>query len=62
MSLPELAIRRSVSVYIACAVAILLGGISFVRLPIDLMPDIEMPRISVNTRDRKSTRLNSSHT
>ncbi|MSO20108.1 MAG: efflux RND transporter permease subunit [Acidobacteria bacterium] len=50
MSLPELAIRRSVSVYIACAVAILLGGISFVNLPIDLMPDIEMPRISVNTR------------
>ena len=50
MSLPELAIRRSVSVYIACAVAILLGGISFLNLPIDLMPDIEMPRISVNTR------------
>ena len=50
MSLPELAIRRSVSVYIACAIAILLGAISFERLPIDLMPDIEIPRISVNTR------------
>ncbi|MBI4478442.1 MAG: efflux RND transporter permease subunit [Acidobacteria bacterium] len=50
MSLPELAIRRSVSVYIACALAILLGAISFQRLPIDLMPDIEIPRISVNTR------------
>jgi hydrophobic/amphiphilic exporter-1 (mainly G- bacteria), HAE1 family len=49
MSLPELAIRRSVSVYIACALAILLGAISFERLPIDLMPDIEIPRISVST-------------
>ena len=50
MSLSELAIRRSVSVYIACAIAILLGTISFVRLPVDLMPNIEIPRISVNTR------------
>ncbi|MBI3933339.1 MAG: efflux RND transporter permease subunit, partial [Acidobacteria bacterium] len=50
MSLPELAIRRSVTVYICCAIAILLGAISFERLPIDLMPDIEIPRISVNTR------------
>lgn len=49
MSLPELAIRRSVSVYIACALAILLGAISFERLPIDLLPDIEFPRISVST-------------
>jgi len=50
MSLPEIAIRRSVTVYICCAIAILLGTISFERLPIDLMPDIEIPRISVNTR------------
>ena len=50
MSLAELAIRRSVSVYIACAIAILLGTISFVRLPVDLMPAIEIPRMSVNTR------------
>src|SRR5688572_12669511 len=50
MSLPELAIRRSVSVYIGCAIAILLGAISFRELPIDLMPNIEIPRINVNTR------------
>ena len=50
MSLPELAIRRSVSVYICCAIAILLGSISFRELPIDLMPNIEIPRINVNTR------------
>ncbi|MBI4460164.1 MAG: efflux RND transporter permease subunit, partial [Acidobacteria bacterium] len=50
MSLPDLAIRRSVTVYIACAMVILLGAISFQRLPIDLMPDIEYPRITVMTR------------
>src|SRR3970040_2803265 len=50
MSLRQLAIPRSTPVYIACALAILLGAISFQRLPIDLMPDIEIPRISVNTR------------
>ncbi len=49
MSIPGFAIRRSVTIYMACAVAILLGAISFERLPVDLMPDIEYPRISVNT-------------
>ena len=49
MSLPDLAIRRSVTIYICCALVVLLGAISFQRLPIDLMPDIEFPRITVNT-------------
>ena len=50
MSIPDFAIRRSVTIYIACAIVILLGAISFQRLPIDLMPDIEFPRITVMTR------------
>ena len=50
MSLPDFAIRRSVTIYIACAIVVLLGAISFQRLPIDLMPDIEFPRITVVTR------------
>ncbi|MBI3894405.1 MAG: efflux RND transporter permease subunit [Acidobacteria bacterium] len=50
MSLPDIAIRRSVTIYIACAMVILLGAISLNRLPIDLMPDIEFPRVTVNTR------------
>ena len=49
MSLPNFAIRRPVTVYIACAMAILLGAISFQRLPVDLLPDIEIPRITVAT-------------
>ena len=50
MSIPDFAIRRSVTIYIACAIVVLLGVISFERLPIDLMPDIEFPRITVMTR------------
>jgi len=49
MSLPNFAIRRPVTVYIACAMAILLGVVSFQRLPVDLLPDIEIPRLTVMT-------------
>ena len=38
MSLPEFSIRRPVTVLMACLVLILLGGISFVEIPVDLMP------------------------
>ena len=47
MSLPEFSIRRPVTVLMASLVAILLGGISFVRLPVDLMPEVEYPTLSV---------------
>ena len=30
------------------AIVVLLGGISLVRLPVDLMPDISQPTITVN--------------
>ena len=43
MNIPAFAIRRSVTIYMSCAVAILLGGISFERLPVDLMPDNRIP-------------------
>ncbi|MBS1829861.1 MAG: efflux RND transporter permease subunit [Acidobacteria bacterium] len=47
MSLPEFSIRRPVTVFMCTLIAILLGGIAFVRLPVDLMPDIVYPTISV---------------
>lgn len=47
MNLPAGSIRRPITVLMATLVAILLGGVSFLRLPIDLMPDIEYPTISV---------------
>ncbi len=47
MSLPEFSIRRPVTVLMCTLIAILLGGIAFVRLPVDLMPDMVYPTISV---------------
>ena len=49
MSLPQFAIRRPITIYMMTAVAVLLGGIAFMRLPVDLMPDIEYPTITVAT-------------
>ena len=48
MSLPEFSIHRPVTVLMACTVAILLGLIAFVEIPVDLMPETEYPTISVN--------------
>jgi HAE1 family hydrophobic/amphiphilic exporter-1 len=47
MNLPEKSIRRPVTVLMVTLIAILLGAISFARLPIDLMPEIVYPTISV---------------
>lgn len=47
MSLPEFSIRRPVTILMCSLVAILLGAISFVRLPVDLMPEITYPTLSV---------------
>ncbi|HSF14313.1 MAG TPA: efflux RND transporter permease subunit [Vicinamibacteria bacterium] len=49
MNLPRFAIRRPITVTMVCSVAILLGGISFTLLPVDLMPDVEFPTITVVT-------------
>jgi HAE1 family hydrophobic/amphiphilic exporter-1 len=49
MSLPAFSIRRPITVYMITSVAILLGVISFWKLPVDLMPDIEFPTITVAT-------------
>ncbi|HXV64860.1 MAG TPA: efflux RND transporter permease subunit [Vicinamibacteria bacterium] len=49
MNLPRFAIRRPITVAMVCSVAILLGGISFTLLPVDLMPDVEFPTITVVT-------------
>ncbi len=50
MNLPEFSIRRPVTVLMGCLIAILLGGIAFVKLPVDLMPDIVYPTISVRAQ------------
>jgi hydrophobic/amphiphilic exporter-1 (mainly G- bacteria), HAE1 family len=47
MSIPRLAIERPVTMFMISGVIILLGAISLTRLPVDLMPDTQMPTISV---------------
>jgi hydrophobic/amphiphilic exporter-1 (mainly G- bacteria), HAE1 family len=47
MSIPRFAIERPVMMTMISAIVILLGGISLTRLPVDLLPDISQPTISV---------------
>jgi HAE1 family hydrophobic/amphiphilic exporter-1 len=47
MSIPRLAIERPVTMFMISAVIVLLGGISLFRLPVDLMPDVTYPSITV---------------
>jgi hydrophobic/amphiphilic exporter-1 (mainly G- bacteria), HAE1 family len=47
MSIPRLAIERPVTMFMISAVVVLLGGISLFRLPVDLMPDVTYPSITV---------------
>ncbi len=47
MNLPDFAIRRPVTTLMVTLVAVLLGGIAFVKIPVDLMPEIVFPTLSV---------------
>ena len=47
MSIPRLAIHRPVTMFMLSGVIILLGTISLMRLPVDLMPDVTYPSITV---------------
>ncbi|TVR51736.1 MAG: efflux RND transporter permease subunit, partial [Gemmatimonadales bacterium] len=49
MSLSRLAVRRPVAVAMFFLAVVLLGVISFTRLPIDLLPDVSYPRLVVYT-------------
>src|SRR5688572_9771931 len=47
MSIPRIAIHRPVTMFMISAVIVLLGAISLLRLPVDLMPDVTFPSITV---------------
>ncbi len=47
MSLQRIAIHRPVTMFMICGVIVLLGAISLTRLPVDLMPDVEYPSLSI---------------
>ncbi|HXE81138.1 MAG TPA: efflux RND transporter permease subunit [Vicinamibacterales bacterium] len=47
MSIPRLAIARPITMFMIATVVLLLGGVSLLRLPVDLMPDLSLPSITV---------------
>src|SRR3954469_3806468 len=47
MTIPRLAIHRPVTMFMLSAVIVLLGAISLTKLPVDLMPDVTYPSITV---------------
>src|SRR5688572_29878559 len=47
MSIPRLAIERPVTMFMLSGVIILIGAVSLARLPVDLMPDVSFPSITV---------------
>lgn len=49
MSIPSTSTDRPVAVWMLFLAIVLLGGISFARLPIDLLPDVSYPRLVVYT-------------
>lgn len=49
MSLPTLATRRPIAVLMVVCIVLVLGGFSFVNLPVDLLPEMQFPIIAVYT-------------
>ncbi|MEX0893023.1 MAG: efflux RND transporter permease subunit [Gemmatimonadota bacterium] len=49
MSLPRISIGRPVAVAMLFVAVAILGGLSFTRLPVDLLPDVAYPRLVVYT-------------
>jgi hydrophobic/amphiphilic exporter-1 (mainly G- bacteria), HAE1 family len=50
MSIPRLAIERPVTMFMLSGVIMLIGGVSLARLPVDLMPDVSYPSITVRVQ------------
>lgn len=49
MNLTALCIRRPVATYMVALIVIILGVISFMKIPVDLMPEITFPTVTVST-------------
>jgi HAE1 family hydrophobic/amphiphilic exporter-1 len=50
MNLPEFSVNKRVTVTMLIAIVLVLGGIAFSRLGLDLLPDIDYPVVSVLTQ------------
>lgn len=50
MNIAKFAVTRPVAVIMQVAALVLLGAICFTRLPVDLLPKVSLPTISINTQ------------
>jgi hydrophobic/amphiphilic exporter-1 (mainly G- bacteria), HAE1 family len=50
MNIARFSVHRPIFTSMAALIVILLGGVSLSRLPVDLMPDITYPTLSISTR------------
>jgi len=50
MSLVEFSLRRRVTISMACVAMVLFGLVAFGRLPINLLPDLSYPSLTVETK------------
>ena len=57
MTLSDISIKNPVFAWMVMAALIIFGFISYGRMGVGQLPDVDFPVVS----DRKSTRLNSSH-
>src|SRR5687767_3397860 len=50
MSIPRIAIARPVTMFMISGIIVLMGAISVTRLPVDLLPDVTYPTVSIFVR------------
>lgn len=49
MKLPSQAVKRPIAVLMAVCIVLVLGGFSFINLPVDLLPEMKFPMMAVFT-------------
>ena len=49
MSLPGFSVRRPIFITMVTLIVVILGAVSLSRLRIDLLPDIELPTLTIRT-------------
>ncbi|GAH35342.1 unnamed protein product, partial [marine sediment metagenome] len=49
MNLPDFSVKRPIFTAMVTLIIVIIGGVSLSRLRIDLLPDIELPTVSVRT-------------
>jgi hydrophobic/amphiphilic exporter-1 (mainly G- bacteria), HAE1 family len=50
VSLSQISVRRPVTTYMAVLIVLILGAVSFFKIPVELMPEITFPTVTINTQ------------